>query len=118
MNLAIPGILGDYPLEPEGTLKTQSLPGLSDFDFIPGKSRRSTFLNWDGDQLREESALEIRHAAGWATRNLLWISHVPSSVLSRQTALLGVVMANGSILRLQSGELEIRKAMGPVQDCS
>lgn len=106
MNLAIRGILGDIRWNQEGTLKRDAFPD-ERFDFILANPPFN-ISDWDGDQLREDHRWRFgTPPAGNA--NFAWMAHVHHHLSANGIA--GVVMANGSMSSMQSGEGEIRKAM-------
>jgi type I restriction enzyme M protein len=106
MNLAIRGILGDIRWNQEGTLKRDMFPD-ERFDFILANPPFN-ISDWDGDQLREDHRWRFgTPPAGNA--NFAWMAHVHHHLSANGVA--GVVMANGSMSSMQSGEGDIRKAM-------
>lgn len=106
MNLAIRGILGDIRWNQEGTLKRDAFPD-ERFDFILANPPFN-ISDWDGDQLREDHRWKFgTPPAGNA--NFAWMAHVHHHLSANGIA--GVVMANGSMSTMQSGEGDIRKAM-------
>lgn len=106
MNLAIRGILGDIRWNQEGTLKRDAFPD-ERFDFILANPPFN-ISDWDGDQLREDHRWRFgTPPAGNA--NFAWMAHVHHHLSANGIA--GVVMANGSMSSMQSGEGEIRRAM-------
>jgi type I restriction enzyme M protein len=106
MNLAIRGILGDIRWNQEGTLKRDAFPD-ERFDFILANPPFN-ISDWDGDQLREDHRWRFgTPPAGNA--NFAWMAHVHHHLSANGIA--GVVMANGSMSSMQSGEGDIRKAM-------
>lgn len=106
MNLAIRGILGDIRWNQEGTLKRDAFPD-ERFDFILANPPFN-ISDWDGDQLREDHRWRFgTPPAGNA--NFAWMAHVHHHLSTNGIA--GVVMANGSMSSMQSGEGDIRKAM-------
>ena len=106
MNLAIRGILGDIRWNQEGTLKRDAFPD-ERFDFILANPPFN-ISDWDGDQLREDHRWRFgTPPAGNA--NFAWMAHVHHHLSANGIA--GVVMANGSMSSMQSGEGEIRQAM-------
>jgi type I restriction enzyme M protein len=106
MNLAIRGILGDIRWNQEGTLKRDAFPD-ERFDFILANPPFN-ISDWDGDQLRADHRWRFgTPPAGNA--NFAWMAHVHHHLSANGIA--GVVMANGSMSSMQSGEGDIRKAM-------
>jgi type I restriction enzyme M protein len=106
MNLAIRGILGDIRWNQEGTLKRDAFPD-ERFDFILANPPFN-ISDWDGDQLREDHRWRFgTPPAGNA--NFAWMAHVHHHLSANGVG--GVVMANGSMSSMQSGEGDIRRAM-------
>lgn len=106
MNLAIRGILGDIRWNQEGTLKRDAFPD-ERFDFILANPPFN-ISDWDGDQLREDHRWRFG-TPPVGNANFAWMAHVHHHLSANGIA--GVVMANGSMSSMQSGEGEIRKAM-------
>lgn len=106
MNLAIRGILGDIRWNQEGTLKRDAFPD-ERFDYILANPPFN-ISDWDGDQLREDHRWRFgTPPAGNA--NFAWMAHVHHHLSANGVG--AVVMANGSMSSMQSGEGEIRRAM-------
>ena len=106
MNLAIRGLFGDLRWNQEGTLKRDAFPD-ERFDFILANPPFNV-SDWDGDQLRED----VRWKFGLppvGNANFAWLSHIHHHLSAAGVA--GVVLANGSMSSMQSGEGEIRRAM-------
>lgn len=106
MNLAIRGILGDMRWNQEGTLKRDAFPD-ERFDFILANPPFN-ISDWDGDQLREDHRWTFG-APPVGNANFAWMAHVHHHLSANGVA--GVVMANGSMSSMQSGEGDIRRAM-------
>ena len=106
MNLAIRGILGDIRWNQEGTLKRDAFPD-ERFDFILANPPFN-ISDWDGDQLREDHRWRFG-TPPVGNANFAWMAHVHHHLSS--SGIAGVVMANGSMSSMQSGEGGIRKAM-------
>ena len=106
MNLAIRGVLGDLRWNQEGTLRRDAFPD-ERFDFILANPPFN-ISDWDGDQLREDQRWRFG-APPVGNANFAWMAHVHHHLSGNGVA--GVVMANGSMSSMQSGEGEIRAAM-------
>jgi type I restriction enzyme M protein len=106
MNLAIRGILGDIRWNQEGTLRRNAFPD-ERFDFILANPPFN-ISDWDGDQLREDHRWRFG-TPPVGNANFAWMAHVHHHLSANGIA--GVVMANGSMSSMQSGEGDIRKAM-------
>ena len=106
MNLAIRGVLGDLRWNQEGTLKRDAFPD-ERFDFVLANPPFN-ISDWDGDQLREDQRWRFG-APPVGNANFAWMAHVHHHLSANGVA--GVVMANGSMSSMQSGEGEIREAM-------
>ena len=106
MNLAIRGVLGDLRWNQEGTLKRDAFPD-ERFDFILANPPFN-ISDWDGDQLREDQRWRFG-APPVGNANFAWMAHVHHHLSANGVA--GVVMANGSMSSMQSGEGDIREAM-------
>jgi type I restriction enzyme M protein len=106
MNLAIRGIEGDIRWNQEGTLKRDAFPD-ERFDFILANPPFN-ISDWDGDQLSEDHRWQFgTPPAGNA--NFAWMSHIYHHLSARGVA--GVVMANGIMTAMTSGQGEIRRSM-------
>lgn len=106
MNLAIRGILGDLRWNQEGTLRRDAYPD-ERFDFILANPPFN-ISDWDGDQMREDHRWRFG-APPVGNANFAWMAHVHHHLSANGVA--GVVMANGSMSSMQSGEGDIRRAM-------
>ncbi len=106
MNLAIRGIFGDIRWNPEGTLLKNAFPD-DRFDFILANPPFN-ISDWNGEMLREDQ----RWAFGTppvGNANFAWMAHIHHHLSANGIG--GVVMANGSMSSMQSGEGDIRQAM-------
>ena len=106
MNLAIRGIFADIKWNQEGTLKRDAFPD-ERFDFILANPPFN-ISDWEGEQLREDARWAFG-APPVGNANYAWLSHVHHHLSPAGVA--GVVLANGSMSSMQSGEGEIRAAM-------
>jgi type I restriction enzyme M protein len=106
MNLAIRGIFGDIRWNQEGTLKRDAFPD-ERFDFILANPPFN-ISDWDGEQLREDARWKFG-APPVGNANFAWLSHVYHHLSA--TGVAGVVLANGSMSSMSSGEGDIRRAM-------
>jgi type I restriction enzyme M protein len=106
MNLAIRGIFGDIRWNQEGTLKRDAFPD-ERFDYILANPPFN-ISDWDGEQLREDARWKFG-APPVGNANFAWLSHVYHHLSA--TGVAGVVLANGSMSSMQSGEGDIRRAM-------
>ena len=114
MNLAVRGIDSDIRWNNEGSFHKDELRDLK-ADYILANPPFNV-SDWGGDRLRED----VRWAFGVppvGNANYAWLQHIYHHLAPKGTA--GVVMANGSMSSIQSGEGEIRKAMleADVVDC-
>lgn len=106
MNLAIRGIFGDIRWNPEGTLLRDAFPD-ERFDFVLANPPFN-ISDWAGEQLREDHRWRFG-TPPVGNANFAWMAHVFHHLSANGVA--GVVMANGSMSSMQSGEGEIRRAM-------
>lgn len=106
MNLAIRGIFGDLRWNQEGTLSRDAFAD-ERFDFILANPPFN-ISDWNGEALREDHRWRFG-TPPVGNANFAWISHIYHHLSSNGIG--GVVMANGSMSSMQSGEGEIRKAM-------
>lgn len=106
MNLAIRGILGDIRWNQEGTLKRDAFPD-ERFDFILANPPFN-ISDWDGEQMREDHRWKFGTPPA-ANANFAWMAHIHHHLSA--SGIAGVVMANGSMSSMQSGEGDIRRAM-------
>ncbi|WP_235041079.1 type I restriction-modification system subunit M [Vreelandella profundi] len=106
MNLAIRGIFGDLRWNQEGTLTRDAFAD-ERFDFILANPPFN-ISDWNGEALREDHRWRFgTPPAGNA--NFAWMAHIHHHLSANGIG--GVVMANGSMSSMQSGEGDIRKAM-------
>lgn len=106
MNLAIRGIFADIRWNQEGTLKRDAFPD-ERFEYILANPPFN-ISDWDGDKLRED----VRWKFGTppvSNANFAWLAHIYHHLTPSGVA--GVVLANGSMSSMQSGEGDIRRAM-------
>ena len=106
MNLAIRGIFGDIRWNPEGTLLKNAFPD-DRFDFILANPPFN-ISDWNGDLLREDQRW-VYGAPPVGNANFAWMQHIHHHLSANGIG--GVVMANGSMSSMQSGEGDIRQAM-------
>lgn len=106
MNLAIRGIFGDIRWNPEGTLLKNAFPD-ERFDFVLANPPFN-ISDWSGEHLREDIRWRFG-APPVGNANFGWMAHCYHQLSANGIA--GVVMANGSMSSIQSGEGDIRKAM-------
>jgi type I restriction enzyme M protein len=106
MNLAIRGIFADIRWNQEGTLKRDAFPD-ERFDYILANPPFN-ISDWDGDKLREDLRWKFG-APPVGNANFAWLSHIHHHLTANGVA--GVVLANGSMSSMQSGEGDIRRAM-------
>lgn len=114
MNLAVRGIDSDIRWNNEGSFHKDELRDLK-ADYILANPPFN-ISDWGGDRLRED----VRWKFGVppvGNANYGWLQHIYHHLAPNGTA--GVVLANGSMSSMQSGEGEIRKAMieADVVDC-
>jgi len=106
MNLAIRGIFGDLRWNQEGTLTRNAFPD-ERFDFILANPPFN-ISDWNGEALREDQRWRFG-TPPTGNANFAWIAHIHHHLSANGIG--GVVMANGSMSSMQSGEGEIRQAM-------
>lgn len=106
MNLAIRGIFGDIRWNPEGTLLRNAFPD-ERFDFILANPPFN-ISDWNGDLLREDHRWRFG-TPPVGNANFAWMAHIHHHLSANGIG--GVVMANGSMSSMQSGEGDIRRAM-------
>jgi type I restriction enzyme M protein len=114
MNLAVRGIDSDIKWNNEGSFHNDELRDLR-ADYVLANPPFN-ISDWGGDRLRED----VRWKYGTppaGNANYGWLQHIIHHLAPNGTA--GVVLANGSMSSMQSGEGEIRKAMvdADVVDC-
>src|ERR1051325_11182610 len=114
MNLAVRGIDADIRWNNEGSFHKDELKDLR-FDYILANPPFN-ISDWGGERLRED-ARWIYGAPPVSNANYAWLEHILWHLAPSGTA--GVVLANGSMSSVQSGEDTIRKAMveADVVDC-
>jgi type I restriction enzyme M protein len=106
MNLAIRGIFGDLRWNQEGTLTRNAFPD-ERFDFILANPPFN-ISDWNGEALREDQRWRFG-TPPTGNANFAWMAHIHHHLSANGIG--GVVMANGSMSSMQSGEGEIRQAM-------
>jgi len=114
MNLAVRGIEADIRWNNEGSFHKDELKDLR-FDFIMANPPFN-ISDWGGERLREDARWQYG-VPPVGNANYGWLQHILWHLAPNGTA--GVVLANGSMSSMQSGEDTIRKAMveGDVVDC-
>jgi len=106
MNLAIRGIFGDLRWNQEGTLTRDAFPD-ERFDFILANPPFN-ISDWNGEALREDQRWRFG-TPPVSNANFAWMAHIYHHLSANGIG--GVVMANGAMSSMQSGEGEIRQAM-------
>ncbi len=106
MNLATRGIFGEIRWNQEGTLKRDAFPD-ERFDYILANPSFN-ISDWDGEKLREDMRWKFG-APPVGNANFAWLSHIDHYLTPSSVA--GVVLANGSMSSMTSGEGDIRRAM-------
>ncbi len=114
MNLAVRGIDADIRWNNEGSFHKNELPDLR-ADFVIANPPFN-ISDWGGERLKED----VRWHYGVppaGNANYAWLQHIVHHLAPNGTA--GVVLANGSMSTMTSGEGDIRKAMvdADVVDC-
>ncbi len=114
MNLAVRGIDADIRWNNEGSFHKDELKDFR-FDYILANPPFN-ISDWGGDRLR----LDARWQYGVppvGNANYAWLQHILWHLSPTGTA--GVVLANGSMSSMQSGEGDIRRSLvdGDVVDC-
>ncbi len=114
MNLAVRGIDADIRWNNEGSFHKDELKDKR-FDFALANPPFNT-SDWGGERLREDPRWEYG-APPVNNANYAWLQHILSHLAPNGTA--GVVLANGSMSSMQSGEDTIRRGMieNDVVDC-
>ncbi|MET3135300.1 type I restriction enzyme M protein [Oxalobacteraceae bacterium GrIS 1.11] len=114
MNLAVRGIDSDIRWNNEGSFHKDELRDLK-ADYILANPPFN-ISDWGGDRLREDVRWKFG-APPVGNANYAWLQHIVHHLAPNGTA--GVVLANGSMSSVQSGEGDIRKAMleGDIVDC-
>ncbi|MFN4060388.1 MAG: N-6 DNA methylase [Paracoccus hibiscisoli] len=106
INLAMRRIFGNIAWNHEGTLVRDAFPD-ERFEFILANPPFN-ISDWEGDRLREDGRWKFG-VPPVGNANFAWLSHIHHHLSTNGIA--GVVLANGSMSSMQSGEGEIRKAM-------
>jgi type I restriction enzyme M protein len=114
MNLAVRGIDADIRWNNEGSFHKDELKDKR-FDFILANPPFN-ISDWGGERLREDARWKYG-VPPVGNANYAWLQHILWHLAPNGTA--GVVLANGSMSSMQSGEDAIRRAMveGDVVDC-
>ena len=114
MNLAVRGIDADIRWNNEGSFHKDELKDLR-FDYILANPPFN-ISDWGGDRIREDARWKYG-VPPVGNANYAWLQHILFHLSPTGTA--GVVLANGSMSSMQSGEGDIRRAMidGDVVDC-
>ncbi len=114
MNLAVRGIDAEIKWNNEGSFHKDELKDLR-FDTILANPPFNT-SDWGGERLREDARWQYG-APPVGNANYAWLQHILWHLAANGTA--GVVLANGSMSSMQSGEGDIRRAMveADVVDC-
>ena len=114
MNLAVRGIDADIRWNNDGSFHKDELKDLR-FDYILANPPFN-ISDWGGDRLREDARWKYG-VPPVGNANYAWLQHILWHLSPTGTA--GVVLANGSMSSMQSGEGDIRRAMveGDVVDC-
>jgi type I restriction enzyme M protein len=114
MNLAVRGIDADIRWNNEGSFHKDELKDLK-ADYILANPPFN-ISDWGGERLREDSRWKYG-VPPVGNANYAWLQHILWHLSPNGTA--GVVLANGSMSSMQSGEGEIRRAMveADVVDC-
>lgn len=106
MNLAIRGIMARLEWNPEGTLLRDAFPD-EKFDYVMANPPFNV-SDWSGDILAEDRRWKFG-TPPVGNANFAWMQHIYDKLGSAGIA--GVVMANGSMSSMSSGEGDIRRAM-------
>lgn len=106
MNLAIRGVPAEIRWNQEGSLLRDAFPD-ERFDFILANPPFN-ISDWSGEMLREDLRWKFG-APPVGNANFAWLSHIHHHLAASGVA--GVVLANGSMSSMQSGEGDIRRAM-------
>ncbi len=106
MNLAIRGIGARLEWNPEGTLLRDAFPD-EKFDFVMANPPFN-ISDWSGDILAEDRRWKFG-TPPVGNANFAWMQHIYDKLDAAGVA--GVVMANGSMSSMSSGEGDIRRAM-------
>ncbi len=106
MNLAVRGIDADIRWNNEGSFHKDELPDLK-ANFILANPPFN-FSDWGGGRLREDARWTFG-VPPVGNANYAWLQHIHHHLAPNGTA--GVVLANGSMSTVTSGEGEIRRAL-------
>ena len=106
INLAMRRIFGNIAWNHEGTLVRDAFPD-ERFEFILANPPFNV-SEWEGKRLREDNRWRFG-APPVGNANFAWLSHIHHHLSANGIA--GVVLANGSMSSMQSGEGDIRRAM-------
>ena len=106
MNLAIRGIPSEIRWNQEGSLLRDAFPD-ERFETILANPPFN-ISDWSGEMLREDVRWKFG-APPVGNANFAWLSHIHHHLSA--TGIAGVVLANGSMSSMQSGEGDIRRAM-------
>ena len=106
MNLAIRGLAGELRWNNQGTLLRDELAD-ERFDYVMANPPFNV-SDWSGELLRDDARWRFG-APPVGNANFAWMSHIHARLASAGVA--GVVMANGAMSSMQSGEGEIRQRM-------
>jgi type I restriction enzyme M protein len=106
MNLAIRGIVANIQWNAEGTLLRDAFPD-EKFDFAMANPPFN-ISDWSGAILAEDRRWTFG-TPPVGNANFAWMQHIYDKLGS--TGIAGVVMANGSMSSMSSGEGDIRRAM-------
>lgn len=106
INLAMRRIFGNIAWNHEGTLMRDAFPD-ERFEFILANPPFNV-SEWEGERLREDNRWRFG-APPVGNANFAWLSHIHHHLSANGIA--GVVLANGSMSSMQSGEGDIRRAM-------
>ena len=106
MNLAIRGIVANLKWNAEGTLLRDAFPD-EKFDYVMANPPFN-ISDWSGDILAEDRRWKFG-TPPVGNANFAWMQHIYDKLGS--TGVAGVVMANGSMSSMSSGEGDIRRAM-------
>ncbi|WP_435988750.1 N-6 DNA methylase [Sulfitobacter sp. SH24] len=106
INLAMRRIFGNIAWNHEGTLVRDAFPD-ERFEFILANPPFNV-SDWEGERLREDNRWQFG-APPVGNANFAWLSHIYHHLSANGIA--GVVLANGSMSSMQSGEGDIRRAM-------
>lgn len=106
MNLGIRGIFADIRWNAKGTLIDDAFPD-ERFDFVLANPPFND-SDWSGELVQEDVRWRFG-APPVNNANFAWIQHIYHHLNANGVA--GIVMANGSMSSMQSGEGDIRRAM-------